>query len=242
MRDPRDAASGPTRCAIYTRKSTEEGLDQDFNSLDAQREACAAYILSQRHEGWIQVPGIYEDGGFSGGNMERPGLRRLLAAIAAGQVDVIVVYKVDRLTRSLADFAKMVDILDGNQASFVSVTQAFNTTTSMGLRERIDMELASGWALFVAERDHRIVGMLALKPRDAILDQIFVLPEDQASGAGKALLDLAKEKMPAGFCLRMASANVRAGQFYERSGLVIAGQGSHPISAHPVSYYRWNGS
>ncbi|MCW3848107.1 recombinase family protein [Sphingomonas sp. LB-2] len=148
MRDPREAASGPTRCAIYTRKSTEEGLDQDFNSLDAQREACAAYILSQRHEGWIQVPGIYEDGGFSGGNMERPGLRRLLADIAAGQVDVIVVYKVDRLTRSLADFAKIVEILDEKKASFVSVTQAFNTTTSMG---RLTLNVLLSFAQFERE-------------------------------------------------------------------------------------------
>ena len=109
------------------------------------------------------------------------------------------------------------------------------------LRDRINTELASGWELFLAERDHRIVGMLALKPRDAVLDQIFVLPEDQASGVGKALLNLAKTRMPEGFRLRMASANERAGQFYERSGLNIAGQGSHPISGRAVSYYRWNG-
>src|ERR1700712_619746 len=100
------------RCAIYTRKSTEEGLEQAFNSLDAQREACAAYIVSQRHEGWIQVDELYDDGGFSGGSMERPALKRLLADVAAGRVDVIVVYKVDRLTRALADFAKIVETLD----------------------------------------------------------------------------------------------------------------------------------
>jgi site-specific DNA recombinase len=114
-------AKRKTRCAIYTRKSTEDGLEQDFNSLDAQREACAAYILSQTHEGWEGTSELYDDGGFSGGSMERPGLKQLLQDVAAGKVDVIVVYKVDRLTRSLADFAKIVDILDEHDASFVSV-------------------------------------------------------------------------------------------------------------------------
>ena len=128
------ATSAPRRlrCAIYTRKSTDEGLDQAFNSLDAQREACAAYILSQRHEGWHLVPDLYDDGGFTGGNMERPGLKQLLADVRSGRVDVVVVYKVDRLTRSLADFAKIVDVLDEAGASFVRVTQAFKNTNSMG--------------------------------------------------------------------------------------------------------------
>jgi len=120
------------RCAIYTRKSTEEGLEQAFNSLDAQREACGAYILSQAGEGWTACPDHYDDGGISGGTMARPALLRLLAEVDAGRVKVIVVYKVDRLTRSLADFAKIVEVLDRSKASFVSVTQAFNTTTSMG--------------------------------------------------------------------------------------------------------------
>ena len=120
------------RCAIYTRKSTEEGLEQAFNSLDAQREACAAYVMSQTHEGWELINELYDDGGWSGGNMARPGLKQLLADVDAGKVDVIVVYKVDRLTRSLADFARIVDTLDKAGASFVSVTQAFNTTSSMG--------------------------------------------------------------------------------------------------------------
>lgn len=120
------------RCAIYTRKSTEEGLDQQFNSLDAQREACSAYVASQRQEGWKLLPEFYDDGGFSGGNMYRPGLTQLLVEVKAGRVDVIIVYKVDRLTRSLADFAKIVEVLDAAGASFVSVTQSFNTTTSMG--------------------------------------------------------------------------------------------------------------
>src|SRR4051795_12198364 len=126
------AESPRKRCAIYTRKSSEEGLEQEFNSLDAQREACEAYVRSQKHEGWIALPTLYDDPGYSGGNMERPGLKRLLADIAAKKIDVVVVYKVDRLTRSLADFAKIVEIFDASNVSFVSITQSFNTTTSMG--------------------------------------------------------------------------------------------------------------
>ncbi len=136
------------RCAIYTRKSSEEGLDQAFNSLDAQREACAAYIESQRHEGWTLLPARYDDGGFSGGNLERPAMQRLLADIAEGTLDLIVVYKVDRLTRSLSDFAKLVERLDAKNVSFVSVTQAFNTTTSMG---RLTLNVLLSFAQFERE-------------------------------------------------------------------------------------------
>lgn len=136
------------RCAIYTRKSTEDGLEQEFNSLHAQREACEAYILSQRHEGWSLISDAYDDGGFSGGSMARPGLQTLLTDIELGKVDVIVVYKVDRLTRSLADFAKIVERLDEKQASFVSVTQAFNTTTSMG---RLTLNVLLSFAQFERE-------------------------------------------------------------------------------------------
>jgi site-specific DNA recombinase len=136
------------RCAVYTRKSTEDGLEQEFNSLHAQREACEAYILSQRHEGWTLVPTAYDDGGFSGGNMERPGIKALMEEVDAGRVDVIVVYKVDRLTRSLADFAKIVERLDARQASFVSITQAFNTTTSMG---RLTLNVLLSFAQFERE-------------------------------------------------------------------------------------------
>ena len=142
------AAGAPVRCAIYTRKSTEEGLEQAFNSLDAQREACAAYIASQRHEGWVPTPELYDDGGFSGGNMERPGLKQLMADVQAGKVDVIVVYKVDRLTRALSDFAKIVEVLDARGASFVSVTQSFNTTTSMG---RLTLNVLLSFAQFERE-------------------------------------------------------------------------------------------
>jgi site-specific DNA recombinase len=136
------------RCAVYTRKSSEEGLDQTFNSLDAQREACEAYIRSQAHEGWKLVKTAYDDGGFSGGTLERPALQRLLADLGRGLVDVIVVYKIDRLTRSLADFARIVETLDRQGASFVSITQQFNTTTSMG---RLTLNVLLSFAQFERE-------------------------------------------------------------------------------------------
>ncbi|MEZ5735641.1 MAG: recombinase family protein [Novosphingobium sp.] len=136
------------RCAIYTRKSTEEGLEKDFNSLDAQRDACAAYVLSQLHEGWKLLPDLYDDGGYSGGNMERPALRQLLDDVKAGRIDVVVVYKIDRLTRSLTDFAKIVEVLDAAETSFVSVTQAFNTTNSMG---RLTLNVLLSFAQFERE-------------------------------------------------------------------------------------------
>jgi site-specific DNA recombinase len=136
------------RCAIYTRKSSEEGLEQAFNSLQAQREACEAFIGSQRHEGWVCLRTSYDDGGFSGATMNRPALQRLLADISAGKVDTVVVYKIDRLTRSLADFAKIVEILDARGASFVSVTQQFNTTTSMG---RLTLNVLLSFAQFERE-------------------------------------------------------------------------------------------
>jgi site-specific DNA recombinase len=147
MRKPEPPNRGQ-RCAIYTRKSTEDGLEQEFNSLDAQREACAAYVLSQRHEGWSLLPDLYDDGGFSGGSMDRPGLKRLLADIEAGRVDTIIVYKVDRLTRALSDFARIVEILDAAGASFVSITQSFNTTTSMG---RLTLNVLLSFAQFERE-------------------------------------------------------------------------------------------
>jgi hypothetical protein len=125
----------PVRCAIYTRVSTDHGLEQDFNSLDAQHDAAQAYIRSQAHAGWTLIRSRYDDGGYSGGSTERPALQRLLTDVRTGKVDVIVVYKVDRLTRSLADFAKLVELFDGHGVSFVSVTQQFNTTTSMGRLE-----------------------------------------------------------------------------------------------------------
>ena len=144
----RQTASRPLRCAIYTRKSTENGLEQEFNSLDNQREAAEAYIKSQAHEGWSLLPGAYDDGGFSGGSLDRPALQRLLVEVKAGRVDVILVYKVDRLTRSLSDFAKLVDLFDAHGVSFVSVTQAFNTTTSMG---RLTLNVLLSFAQFERE-------------------------------------------------------------------------------------------
>lgn len=136
------------RCAIYTRKSSEEGLEQEFNSLDAQHDACTAYIASQRAEGWIALPTEYDDGGFSGGTLERPALQRLLADIEAGLVDVVVVYKIDRLSRSLMDFSKLVEVFDRNAVTFVSVTQSFNTTTSMG---RLTLNILLSFAQFERE-------------------------------------------------------------------------------------------
>jgi site-specific DNA recombinase len=142
------AKSPVQRCAVYTRKSSEEGLEQDFNSLQAQREACEAFIKSQAGEGWRLVKTAYDDGGISGGTMERPALQRLLSDIDEGRIDVVVVYKVDRLTRSLADFAKMVEIFDTHHVSFVSITQQFNTTTSMG---RLTLNVLLSFAQFERE-------------------------------------------------------------------------------------------
>jgi DNA invertase Pin-like site-specific DNA recombinase len=136
------------RCAVYTRKSTEEGLDMEFNSLDAQREACEAYVASQRSEGWVLVPDRYDDGGVSGATLERPALKRLLRDVETGLVDVIVCYKIDRLSRSLSDFSKLVDLFDRQQVTFVSVTQSFNTTTSMG---RLTLNILLSFAQFERE-------------------------------------------------------------------------------------------
>ena len=143
-----NASISKLRCAVYTRKSSEEGLEQEFNSLDAQRESCEAYIASQRSEGWVPVRDHYDDGGISGGTLERPALQRLLADIEDGLVDVVVVYKIDRLSRSLMDFAKLVEVFDRNQVTFVSVTQSFNTTTSMG---RLTLNVLLSFAQFERE-------------------------------------------------------------------------------------------
>ncbi len=138
----------PQRCAIYTRKSTEHNLDRAFNSLDAQREACEAYIKSQAHEGWKLVPAHFDDGGLSGASLNRPALQALLNEVGAKKIDIVVVYKVDRLTRSLADFAKLVELFDEHDVSFVSVTQSFNTTSSMG---RLTLNVLLSFAQFERE-------------------------------------------------------------------------------------------
>jgi DNA invertase Pin-like site-specific DNA recombinase len=204
------------RCAIYTRKSTEEGLEQEFNSLDAQYEACAAYVMSQRHEGWELVKDRYDDGGFSGGTMERPGLQRLLADVAAGKVQVIVLYKIDRLTRSLSDFSRIVDVLDKAGASFVSVTQSFNTTTSMG---RLMLNVLLSFAQFEREvTGERIRDKIAASKKKGmwmggpvplgydVQDRKLVINEKEAAtvrhiferyvaiGAGQPLLDELREQ------------------------------------------------
>ena len=138
----------PVRCAIYTRKSTSEGLDQAFNSLDAQREACEAYVASQKHEGWTPLAHRYDDGGFSGGHIDRPALQQLLDDIEAGKIDAVVVYKVDRLSRSLLDFARIIKLFEEKQVHFVSVTQHFNTADSMG---RLTLNILLSFAQFERE-------------------------------------------------------------------------------------------
>jgi site-specific DNA recombinase len=156
----------PVRCAIYTRVSTDHGLEQDFNSLDAQHDAAQAYIRSQAHAGWSLIRSRYDDGGYSGGSTDRPALQRLLADVKAGKIDVIVVYKVDRLTRLLADFAKLVELFDGHGVSFVSVTQQFNTTTSMG---RLTLNVLLSFAQFEREvTSERIRDKIAASKRKGL--------------------------------------------------------------------------
>ena len=157
------AINKPIRCVVYTRKSSEEGLEQEFNSLDAQREAGEAYIHSQKHEGWLLLPNQYDDGGISGGTMERPGLKKLLADVQLNKIDVVVVYKVDRLSRSLGDFAQIIDLFDKHDASFVSVTQQFNTTSSMG---RLTLNILLSFAQFEREvTGERIRDKIALSKK-----------------------------------------------------------------------------
>ena len=159
-------AAKQVRCAIYTRVSTDQGLEQDFNSLDAQYDASQAYIRSQAHAGWTLVRSKYDDGGFSGGNTDRPALQRLLEDVRAGKIDIIVVYKVDRLTRSLADFAKLVELFDQHGVSFVSVTQQFNTTTSMG---RLTLNVLLSFAQFEREvTSERIRDKIAASKRKGL--------------------------------------------------------------------------
>src|ERR1700675_4416180 len=180
----------PLRCAIYTRVSTEHGLEQEFNSLDNQREAAEAYIKSQAHEGWSLIRNRYDDGGFSGGSMEHPALKKLLDDVQARRIDVIVVYKVDRLTRSLADFAKLVELFDEHDVSFISVTQSFNTTTSMG---RLTLNMLLSFAQFEREiTGERIRDKIAASKRKGmwmgglvplgyqVRDRKLVVDEDEA--------------------------------------------------------------
>ena len=177
----------PKRCAVYTRKSSDEGLEQEFNSLDAQREAGEAYVKSQASEGWKLLPERYDDGGFSGGSMERPALKELMADIALGKVDVVVVYKIDRLTRSLGDFARMVELFDKHKVSFVSVTQSFNTTSSMG---RLTLNVLLSFAQFEREvTGERIRDKIAAsKAKGMWMGGTLPLGYDRPSGTSRTLV------------------------------------------------------
>ncbi len=176
------------RCAIYTRKSTEEGLDQEFNSLDAQREAAEAFIQSQRREGWIALPELYDDGGYTGGNMDRPALTRLLRAVEAGELDCVVVYKVDRLSRSLLDFTRMLSLFEKHKVSFVAVTQQFNTSTSLG---RLTLNILLSFAQFERE----LIGertrdkMSAARRKGKWVGGYPVLGYDIEAGGGRLLVN-----------------------------------------------------
>jgi site-specific DNA recombinase len=178
----------PVRCAIYTRKSTDEGLDREFSSLDAQREAAEAYIVSQKHEGWTLVPTTYSDGGYTGANMERPGVRQLLVDIEAGLIDCVIVYKVDRLSRSLIDFARMMELFEKRGVCFVSVTQQFNTNTPLG---RLTLNILLSFAQFEREiisertRDKQI----AAKKRGKWTGGHILLGYDLDPAAGKLVVD-----------------------------------------------------
>ena len=222
------------RCAIYTRKSSEEGLDQSFNSLDAQREACEAFITSQQHEGWRLVKGRYDDGGFSGGSMERPGLERLLADIRAGTVQVIVVYKVDRLTRSLADFARMIAVFDEHDISFVSVTQQFNTTTSMG---RLTLNVLLSFAQFEREvTGERIRDKIAASKRKGmwmggypplgydIKDRCLVVNESEAVTVRRIFTDYLRLGCVRRLKEKLDSADIVSKVRTDRNGLAAGGR------------------
>jgi site-specific DNA recombinase len=176
------------RCAVYTRKSTEEGLEQEFNSLDAQREAAEAYIKSQRHLGWTVLPQHYDDGGFTGGNIERPALKRLLEDIEAQRVDCVMVYKVDRLSRSLLDFARLMDRFDQRSVSFVSVTQQFNTTTSLGRRTlNILLSFAQFEREIIGERTRDKLS--AARRKGKWIGGIPVLGYDVPPGGGRLIIN-----------------------------------------------------
>ena len=229
----RDEHKVVLRCAVYTRVSTNSGLEQDFNSLDNQREASEAYIKSQAHEGWKFVRERYDDGGFSGGSMERPALQRLLDEVRARKIDVIVVYKVDRLTRSLADFAKLVELFDAHGVSFVSVTQAFNTTTSMG---RLTLNMLLSFAQFEREiTGERIRDKVAASKRKGIWmggavplgyrveDRALRVVEDEA----EIVRGLFRRYLEVGSVVRLKIAldaeNVRSPVRMSRSGRRIGG-------------------
>ena len=222
------------RCAIYTRKSTEEGLDMEFNSLDAQREACESYIASQKHEGWFQLPDYYDDGGFTGGNMDRPALKRLMEDIKSGLIDTVVVYKVDRLSRSLADFAKLIDLFDEHKVSFVSVTQQFNTTTSMG---RLTLNILLSFAQFEREViGERIRDKLAASKRKGmwmggvtpmgyvVKNRELVIEPDEAEGIRKIFDLFLMTKSPTEMAKMLPRMGVLSKKRTTKNGRVIGGK------------------
>ncbi|MBV9066000.1 MAG: recombinase family protein, partial [Methylobacteriaceae bacterium] len=231
------------RCAIYTRVSTDHGLDQDFNSLDAQREACSAYIKSQAHEGWRQNREHYDDGGFSGGSIDRPALQRLLEDIRSRKVDVIVVYKVDRLTRSLADFAKLVELFDDQGVAFVSVTQSFNTTSSMG---RLTLNVLLSFAQFEREvTGERIRDKIAASKKKGIWvggiipfgyrleNHKLVIEEDEAK-----IVRLIFERYPALGSIRVLEQELRSTGILTRRRELSTGRviGGIPFTRGPIAY------
>ena len=232
------------RCAVYTRKSSDEGLDQEFNSLHAQREACEAFIASQRHEGWHVLAAHYNDGGYSGGTMDRPALKRLLGDIAAGKVDIVVVYKIDRLTRSLFDFAKIVEAFEAKGVSFVSVTQAFNTTTSMG---RLTLNVLLSFAQFEREvASERIRDKIAASKRkgmwmggavplgyDAIDRKLKVNPEE-----AKTVRLLFELYLKLGSVRRLHSECQRRG-FRTKPRTMLAGDPGEPplVTGTSISFF-----
>src|SRR5665647_2933560 len=206
----------PVRCAIYTRVSTDHGLDQEFNSLDAQYDAASAYIKSQAHAGWTLIRSRYDDGGYSGGSTDRPDLQRLLDDIRARKIDVIVVYKVDRLTRSLADFAKLVELFDAQGVSFVSVTQQFNTTTSMG---RLTLNVLLSFAQFEREvTSERIRGKIAVVEDEAERVRLIYRRYLELGRVNALVRDLRDKDVRTKIRLRVTGAT-RGGIPFERGSL-----------------------
>jgi DNA invertase Pin-like site-specific DNA recombinase len=245
-------ASRRLRCAIYTRKSSEEGLEQEFNSLDAQREACSAYIASQRSEGWTLLAGRYDDGGVSGGTLDRPALKRLLEDIEKGLVDIVVVYKIDRLSRALMDFAKLVEVFDRNGVTFVSVTQSFNTTTSMG---RLTLNILLSFAQFEREvigerirdkiaasrkRGMWMGGVVPLGYR--VHERKLVIHDDEAEVVRaifegfvklRSALLLARSLTADGYCTRRGNPFDKAALYKILANRIYIGEAVHKGVGHP---------
>jgi site-specific DNA recombinase len=240
----------PVRCAIYTRKSTEEGLEQQFNSLQAQRESAEAYVLSQRQVGWQVLPDAYDDGGFSGASLDRPGLKKLLSDVEAGKIDVVLVYKVDRLSRSLLDFARLVDLFDRHRVSFVSVTQEFNTTSSLG---RLTLNILLSFAQFereiIGERTRDKLGAARRKGKWIGGSPVLGYDVDPAGGrlvvnASEAeqvrqIFEIAAEAGSLELTLReVLHRGLRTKQWTSRNGEVSSWQSVHQADALATALQR----